>query len=289
VVSRNDLSRSFIASVEDVTVQRDFYAVETEAGDLSQDVEKLLATLEGDAAEAIDRVVAGVFPPSDEDRGRISVFVAAQWLRGWDMREAMTIPIAYEAQMMAMNATKASLRQFFAETEGRNASEQELEDLIAFANDPSRYRIEVHANYPIRQMLEMIPGMANLAFARKWQILRAIDGTFVTSDAPVSTWMHPKNYHPFYNAGGFGASDELTIPIDRRYALVLAHEAPSGEIVREVGAQHVRELNRRTATSGRRYIITHPDDDPLQGMKLPPSQPKLSVSRLPWRMVPDDE
>ena len=289
MVARDDLSRHFIASVEDATVQRDFYAVETDGGGLSQDVEKLLATIEGDAASAIDRVVAGAFPPSEEDRGRIAVFVAAQWLRGWDMREAMSVPIAFEAQMMAMNATKSSLRQFFKETEDRDASDEELEDLIAFANDPSRYRIEVHANHLIRQMLEMIPGLANLAFARKWQLIRALDGTFVTSDAPVSTWMAPKNFHPFYNAGGFGASDELTLPIDRRYALVLAHEAPSGEVIREVGGQHVRELNRRTATSGRRYIIHHPDDDPLQGLQLPPSQPKMSVSQLPRRMVPEDE
>jgi len=289
VVDRNDMARTFLASVENVTVERDFYAVETESGELSQEVERLLARLESDAAGAIERVVGGAFPANEEDRGHISVFIAAQWLRGWDMREALRIPMAHSAQMIVMNTTKASLREFFRETEGRDAPDEELEDLVAFARDPSRYRIEVHPNQIIRQMLNVIPGLANLAFARKWQLLHARDGSFLTSDAPVSTWTHPNNYHPFYSAGGFGMSDELALPLDRRFALVLAHDPPSGEVLREVSGRHVREQNLRTAASGRRYIIHHPDDEPLLGLEIPPSRPKMSVSQPPWRMVPEDE
>ena len=288
VVARDDFSRDFVASTDDVTVERDFYTVETDSG-RSQDVEKLLATFESDGAEAITRAIEGTFPPVSSDRERISIFVAAQWLRGWDMREAMSIPIAYMAQMMAMNATKSSIRRFFKETENREVSDEEAQDLVEFAKDPTQYRIEVHPNQIIRQMLEMIPGLANMAFARKWQLLHAQEGVFLTSDAPVSMWTHPKNVHPFYGSSGFGMSDELTIPLDRHHALVLAHEAAAGEVARQVGGEHVRVLNRRTATSARRYIIHHPDDDPLAGMQLPQSQPKMSVSQPPWRMVPEDE
>ena len=76
---------------------------------------------------------------------------------------------------------------------------------------------------------------------------------------------------------------------DLKSALVLAHDPPSGEVLREVSGQHVRVLNLRTATSGRRYIIHHPDDEPLLGLQIPPTQPKMSVSQPPWRMVPEDE
>lgn len=286
IVARDDFKRTFIASVDDATVQRDFYAVETPSG-LSQHVEQLLSVLETNAAPAIARMLGSTFPPSEDDRAHIAAFVATQWLRGWDMREAMALPTAHTAQMLVMNATKESYRRFFRETENRDASDEEIDDLIAFARDPSRYKIEVHPNETIRQMLEMIPGLTNLVFARKWQLLRATAGTFMTSDAPVTLWTHPKNQHPFYGSG-FAMADELALPLDRRHALVLAHEAPLGEIARDVGIEHVRALNLRTAASARRQVIHHPDDSPLAGMVLPPSRPKMSVSPMPFRMSAAD-
>jgi hypothetical protein len=287
VVARDDFKRTFIAGVDDATVQRDFYAVETPSG-LSQHVEEFLSILETNAAPAIARMLGGTFPPSDDDRAHIATFVAAQWLRGWDMREAMALPMAHTAQMLVMNATKESYRLFFKETENREASDEEIEDLIAFARDPSRYTVEVHPNETIRQMLQMIPGLTNLVFARKWQLLRATAGTFLTSDAPVTLWTHPKNRHPFYG-NGFASADEVALPLDRRHALVLAHDAPRGEITRDVGIEYVRALNLRTAGGARRQIIHHPDDSPLGGMVLPPSRPKMSVSQPPFRMSSADE
>jgi Protein of unknown function (DUF4238) len=289
VVSRDDLSRKFTASIDDILAERDFYAFETEDGSSSYEAEELFSTFEHDASQALTRVIAGAFPPTEQDRVHISVFVAAQFLRGWDMREAMAVPFVHVGQMIAMNATKESVRAFFRRTEDREPSDEEVRDYVDFAKDTTGYRIEVHPNELIRQLLQSIPGLANMAFARTWQLLRTEEGHFLTSDAPVSTWTHQKNRHPFYGSGGFGMSDELSLPIDRQHALVLAHDAPAGEVVRDVGLDHVRALNRRTATSGRRYIIHHPDDEPLLGMELPPSGPKMVASEPPQRLIDDDE
>jgi hypothetical protein len=286
VVERQDLARSFPSSVDRVLAQRDFYAIETDTG-RSQEVENsLLSTIETEGGQAIDRVVNGAFPPSREDRGHISVFIAAQWLRGWDMREVITESYVHSLQMGAMNQTRESVRQFFRKTEHREPAEDEVTDVLAFANDPTNYRIELHPNVLVGRMLELLPVMARLASARTWQLLRTTD-PLVTSDAPVSLWTAPENEHPFYGSSGFWASDELAFPVDRRCALVLSHKAPAGEIVRDVDSTCARVLNRRTASSGRRYIVHHPDDDPLRDMQLPPSSPKLSVSPSPRRVVPE--
>jgi hypothetical protein len=109
---------------------------------------------------------------------------------------------------------------------------------------------------------------------------------FLTSDAPVSSWTSPKNRHPFYG-NGIAMSDEWAFAIDRRHAFVFAHEVSLGETFRDVGAAHVRELNQRTAVGARKFIIHHPDDNPLDGLALPRSQPNISISQEPRRIVPD--
>lgn len=282
VVDRRDIGKSFTTSVKRATVERDFYAVERD-GERRQDVEKLLAQLEGEGAGALRRMLEGAFPPDDDDRARIAVFLGAQWMRGRDMREAVNLVTGHMAVSRVMSTTRAGLQKFFREEKQKELTDQEADEVIAFAADPSRYTIEVHPHQHIRQMLEMIPGLANLACARIWQLLVATEGAFLTSDVPVTLWTHPAHRGP-YGGGGFGPADELVFAVGRRHALVLAHEAPAGEIVREVGLAHVKEVNLRTATSGRRYIIHHPDDRPLVGMALPPPRPKFRVPPGPIRV-----
>lgn len=287
VVARDALSRSFIASVDDVPAERDFYSFETEDG-RSQHVEtKLLGLIEAEAAIAIERLIGGQFPPSEEDRARLAAFVAAQWCRGWDMREAMNAVVAHMIQTYTVNMTRTALRNSIRERENRDATDEEINETIEFARDPSRYAIAIPQEHSIRMMVDMVPGLTNVVMTREWQLLRVSEGAFVTSDAPVSLWTHPQNQHPFYGSG-FGIADELAIAIDRRHAIVFARKAPSGEIVRDVGTDHLREVNGRTAASGRRYIIHHPDDSPLDGLHLPPSAPKISISPPPFRIVPED-
>jgi hypothetical protein len=87
-VSRNDLGRSFVTSILNAPVERDFYALETDEG-WSQELEKQLGHFEGLAADAVSRILEGWFPPSADDRELVAAFVALQFLRGSDMREAV--------------------------------------------------------------------------------------------------------------------------------------------------------------------------------------------------------
>lgn len=282
VVAREDPARSFVTSLENVPVERDFYAVETDDG-ISQRVEtELIAKVESDATPAIDRMLCGTFPPKVEDRINIAAFVALQYLRGWDTRETMSAITEHFGQLTTMNTTRASVRQFYRETQGREATDAEVERHIAFASDPSQYRIVPHKNHLIRQALEMLPGMMRLTIARKWQLMRAQDAAFVTSDAPVTLWSHPRDRHW---TSGFGMCEEICIALDRHHALLLTHETPNGEVVQRASDEGVWALNCRTAFSARKWIIHHPDDDPPMERHLPPPRPKFTMGK-PFRVVP---
>ena len=286
VVARDDFRKIFVTSVDDILAQRDFYTVDTD-GESSQDVEKMLSAIEGECAEVTRLLLEGVFPPAEENRGRVAAFLALQWVRGWGMRRDMEHFLGHMIKMRTVNTTRASLRNFFRETEDREASDEEIEDLIAIARNPAAYTIKVNQGVPVGMMLKMFLQLAPLVLNRKWQLLRAREGAFVTSDAPVSLWTSPENLVAF--GYGFATADELVMALDRRYALVCAHDAPSGETIREVGREHVREINKRTASWCSRYIIHHPDDTPLDGVDIPPSRPAFTVTPSePFRIVPDD-
>lgn len=284
VVARDDLARTFLASVADTSVGREVHAPELVAR-ASQEVDRLSsvlekkahpAMLEANAASAIAHLLRGSFPPSEEHREHIAVFIAAYWLRGRDMGEATGFAMAQTAQTLATDVTKNLSRRSSSETENGKASNEDLDEVIVFEGDRAAHEIDAYSNDPIGLMLELIPSMANLAFAPEWQLLRASEGAFLTSDVPVSLWTHPASSHPF---GGLGLSlaDEIALPLDRRHALLFAREMPSGEIVREVGIDVVRALNLRTAASARRQIIHHPDDR-LEDMVLPRVGASISIA-----------
>jgi hypothetical protein len=112
VVARDDLRRTFVASVDDVLAQRDFYTVDTD-GEPSQEVEDLLSALDGKCAEMTRSLLNGVFPPVDENRVGVALFLTLQWVRGWGMRRDMELFIGHMVKMHTVNTTRASVRKFF--------------------------------------------------------------------------------------------------------------------------------------------------------------------------------
>ena len=285
VVDRNDPAKSFITNIGNVTVETDFYAISA-GDDLSQEFEKGLATLDQDGAEAVGRMLDGAFPPVGDDRERIALFIAAQWLRGWDAREVVDVITGGLVKQRLVNTTRESIREFIRAQEHREPTSEEVERLITFARDPTKYEIDVNPREHLRQILQMLLRLTEIAHARTWQLLRAsADSSFLTSDAPVALWAPEKSG----TVGvGFGSADELVVALSRQHALLLVWNDPSGELVREISASLVEVVNRRTAESGRRQIIHHPDDHPLEGITLRPSRVKAAMT-APVRVVPDDK
>ena len=284
VLHREDPSRKFVTSLENVPVERDFYAVETPDG-RSQWVEKnLLGQIETDAAPAIGRLLGKSFPPNDDDRERISAFLALQHLRGWGSREQIRLIYEHMAKLNAVNITRAGVRQYCLEVEGRTPTEDEVDQVVAFASDPERYRIEIHSNELVHGTLRMLPGITNLVYGRKWRLMVFRRPLLLTSDAPVTTWSSPDASFPELR-NGFGTADEICVALSRRHALVMTWDAPLGEVVRFGSDQAAIVINRRTAAHARRWIIHHPEDDPPGVRELPPVRPKIEMS-APFRVVP---
>lgn len=286
-VSR-DLSKTFQSNVGNVAVEKFFYTVETENGP-STEVEELLSKIESDAEAVIRSILGGAFPPPPEAKEALASFIGLQWLRGSDQRANFEELMNQFLKFFSMNITRTQLQESSEAVAGKPASEAEIDSMLKFFADPTKYNFEQHQNESIKIMLDLAPGIANLAANRKWQLLRFPADCLLTSDSPVSLWSPPEERRGIVARGGFGMSREVRFPLDRRHALVLAWELKEGEIVRDLPIEHARVLNFWTANHGHRWIFHHPEDHPLKGMKLSSSGPRITFDGPMQRIVPEGE
>lgn len=286
-VSR-DGSKTFQANVNNVAVEKFFYTVETENGP-STELEELLSRIESDAESVIRSVLEDVFPPPPEAKAALASFIGLQWLRGSDQRANFEEVMNQILKFFAMNMTRAQVRASSTAVSGKPTSDGEIDSMLKFFSDPTNYNFKQDQNESIKIMLELAPGIANLAANRKWQLLRFPADCLLTSDSPVSLWSPPEERGGSLPRSGFAMSREVRFPLDRRHALVLAWELKEGEVVRDLPIKYAHALNFWTATHGHRWIFHHPDDAPLKGVKLPSAGPTITFDRPPQRVVPEGE
>jgi hypothetical protein len=240
VVSRDNLAKSYVSSMDNATVQNDFYAVETHDG-LSQIIEtELLAKVEGKCAPSLARLLDGAFPPSAKDRSLIAMFLAVQWARGEGRIEQVEATIQQLVELTTVNVTPDLVRRYFVECENRAPSEDEVHSQVAFLSNPDNYRIKVHRNRVLLSTFELVDTVMRLLVQRKWSLLRAGDAAFLTSDAPVALWSAPDVRH---FGVGVGTAQEIVFPIDRKRALLLSHASQHGEVAADATPEMVKSLN----------------------------------------------
>ncbi|WP_257462464.1 DUF4238 domain-containing protein [Archangium lipolyticum] len=289
VVERTSPGRTYICPVRDVASERYFYKLETGSG-ASLELEKTLSEIESASRAALEGLIAQPFPPSAETREIIGFFVGLQWLRGRDQRDTYNHMADQFAKLILINQPKKALRKHFRDATGRDPTDAEIERLLKKFSATETYKVTPHQNKSIQQMLRMTPGLGRIASARAWQILKFSEPCLITSDSPVVAWTKPGHRDDSYSREGFGTCDEIRFPLDMRHALIMAAEAPAGEIVRDGSPEQARAFNYSIAANSYRRVFHHPDMSPLEGMSLPPTvESRLELDGPITRVVPDDD
>ncbi len=254
VVDRLDRSKTHRQKPGKVARQRHFYSVPGPDGALSHIMEtKVNTKIEGDAKPAIDRMLRAGIPPGNkkrEDRSAIAAFIALQGLRGWDAREDIETLTSHFAKVEMSSATQENLRQCLREVEGRDSNEH------------------------VRVMTMYLMKITDLVYNRAWTLLESNGPAlpapaFLTSDAPVGRWSESA-----LGSRGWISTEQITIPLDRRHALLLTH-GPRKVARRQADYGTVLAVNMRTALYARRWLIHHPEDDPPMPKQFP-GPPKLT-------------
>ncbi|MGE6759488.1 DUF4238 domain-containing protein [Corallococcus interemptor] len=269
VVERKPPCRKYISNVKDVAAERLFYRLETAEGDSLQ-LEKTLSEIEGDCRGAISDLLENSFPPAAHVREAVGFFIALQWLRGRDQRDTFSGVFEKLAKHVVKFIPEQKVIKPLENELGRPLTAVETEEAVERIARAGVEHLRLTHNELVLSLLKMTPGLQRLACARVWQLIKFDVDCLLTSDSPVVTWVHPRNRGGAYSVGGFGMCDEIRIPLDMRTALVLAHEAPKGEVVLQGGEMHAKELNRSVAANAYLKVFHGVDIDPLKGIELPP-------------------
>ncbi|WP_128515213.1 DUF4238 domain-containing protein [Tabrizicola thermarum] len=163
---------------EATAVETNFYSPIGGTGERFDEVEELLATIEGNAAPLWDKLTDGkVF--KGEEREHIAIFLAAQYLRSPSVvgagAEMMAQLMHHTARFIASDREvhERSVDQYEQAT-GEVISPEDREKMRVFLSDPNNFSINVlrSAGLPI------LGGMGNLAdifMNMKWVVGRSKD------------------------------------------------------------------------------------------------------------------
>ncbi|WP_272491414.1 DUF4238 domain-containing protein [Corallococcus exercitus] len=279
MVSRDQTKRLPGQHIKTVCAQTDYYSVETDNGQ-SQEVEKLLSLIEGEANTAIERMLNGKFPPSTADRKAVALFIGFQCLRGDETRQMFEEVGDALLKLMPANMPSEAITEEFRKREGRESNEIEIEAPTFILNNLDKVSAKPHQNDIIRSMLQIAPEVADIMLQRRWFLGDHGEPCLLTSDTPVVSWSKPTSADAHYRRGWRNA-DEIQMPLSPRYSLCLVWDERFKERMipfeRERGLSIAVGLNQLVAHRARRWIFHHPDTDPLKGITLDPVEPVIKA------------
>lgn len=244
LIEARDRSRRLLASPEAAAERTGTFTV-APAGGSAAALAALLRRVEDGAVGAVDRMLAGAFPPTGEHRACAALFVACLILRGRQHRAGVAAVLNHLFRILAEDpavAAEGDPTPVVTETEPRTESVQ-----LALSNAPE---------------------LARLLSARTWQLIRFPRPILLTGDTPAVLWSRAKAPMPF--GVRLGAADEVRVPLGPQHALILARHAPAGEVTRELGDRHAAALNRTVAEAAHEWMFYHPASDPMEEVELPP-------------------
>lgn len=221
-----------LGSVENACARRDFYMLYDRDGNPGDDLELLLADVESHAARVLrDITKGGLVLPSEEQRARLSLWLALQWIRGPRARAGV------------------------AEISSAMRSRKVFDDFLSVFND-QRWHLEM-----------IMDGWQDTAWQMSrmdWWFIQFKRHTLATSDSPligtppaddidgpISTYYMPLNRRLYVimrlRPSDFDIPANLIVPATTDWA---------------------RRFNRMTAVHAHEWVYHHPDDNPISHVEL---------------------
>ncbi|MFI5864661.1 DUF4238 domain-containing protein [Streptomyces sp. NPDC051546] len=274
-----------LLSIDNATVEKDFYLIEIDDGSPSDAVEDALSELEGQAATAL-RTLADqhIWPIPEEVRRPIAAWAAIQYLRTPAARQAGNDIADAALKLSIALGGRPQMRAALESVEGRSVTYAEVDEMWALMTDFEDYKYEAHQNLHIHSMNRSFPGTAAGFFGRGWNVVHFTRKALITTDTPVVLMKGPGE-DPGLPIGTATAGGVL-VPLDRRMALIMGE--PHTVDLRLPGSTSMaRDLNQRLVWEARRAAFHHPDDNPLEGLELPQPRDQEVASTDPRTFLTD--
>jgi hypothetical protein len=243
---------------ENILVENHFYTVTLRNGEKSLFVEDSLANIEGAYAAIFESKISKDLFLTDDERVKVSIFLAALMLRTKPRREGMRSMFQqlkgsmeeWKKQFETMSPEALRTAAAIPHSSGESIS---LDDVEGYLNNLE----EEHSV----SILTNLPETAQLIFNMKWSVWKNTDAGFVTCDDPL-VLLRPasiKKYGPkaIGSQPGLVYKDvELTLPLSKD-RLLLAGWILEQDSYLPVENEIAQNINHRTITHSSERVIAH--------------------------------
>jgi hypothetical protein len=284
-------SARFVQSVRKAASETNFYALEGHE-DGSDVVEKLLATIEGEAASVFETLLRGSWPLELEDRFTLAHFITLQAVTVPKHRRTMEYMAAQIARLEIGFGGRAAVKPWF-EQKGVWITEEQAELLWQQATRPEGPPIKIPPVIHVDQMVELADALLPYITGRPWSLVRFDRRSLITCDTPVG--LVPRRDRAPWEGVGFMTAWGITYPLTRKFGLLLSdpmvtadmvpvHDVRAGSLdTAQLGTTALERLfNRSTVNSASEWLYHHPQDERFVPDELPnPTPVTMSMSGGP--------
>lgn len=246
-------------------------------------LEDFFSVIEGKAKKAIDKLEQKK-DLTPKERGHLALFVALLWLRTPTSRnETLGAQEELAEKMIRMQYhhphQKELMKKFFEER-GETKTDEEIDDLIAFARDPERSKISI--DFPPEHWIQQLLEFANDTYIYlahcEWEIMHTVKKyAYITSDYPFLLIPSEKP-HPFYGVGLLTPGVKKTVPLTASMYLVMHEPQKEGFFLRHtmVDKKFYVQANEWTMKNAERFVF---GADKGKMEKMAKQKPKLATPR----------
>jgi hypothetical protein len=240
--------RSFPTAPANVAAERDFHRIEIE-GYEPDVLETSFSVFEGEASQALDRIIAARSIRDENDRTYLLNLMAMLAVKNPRHREnsRRVQEQLWKRVLDVATATPemwaSQIRRAKASGDIESDADTEYTKMRAFI-EADQYKIEVPTGRHLEQEIKSFETVLPFFFRRHWVLLKAPrrQTGFVTSDHPVCLmWSDPARREHFKGPGHGRRGTQIVFPISNELAIMGAFEAYDDEI--DVRQSFISEVN----------------------------------------------
>lgn len=289
LINRDDFTQAHRTAVKNAAVEVGFYRIETEELEREEDrathdpevIESHLSKLESRVAPVVARLVSTrSFDGLDtEDWYHLIQFVSLQSVRGNRWRKDVQSLLTHSVRLEILSGTDDAKIRGWLESIGEPHGEDDVtsfRDRLFSGPFP-----EVVPPQPllVQESLKMAlgnpdtdaAGIGQYLALKALRLIRPDRVAVLTGDEPVCWWSHGDD------PAGFATAQVVWVPLARNLILQFQESTVA---LKDVGLSDLTTpeghdlmaafVNELVASQAERWIVHHPDDQPLKGIDAPP-------------------
>lgn len=241
---------------ENTAIETNIYSPVDKVGERFDDIEKVLADIEGEAAPLWGELMSGKVM-CGEARRVLATFLAIQFLRS-------PMSIHAGAQLTGLLTHHIASVQLDSEMKKNSTEFAGNKAILEFLRDTSNYKIDVDR----ATGLGMLIGTEKLAYflhEMKWTVGLSRKQHLITSDSPVTRISDPYTHDPIYGDLGFANKTvRVQFPLTPDMMLELCWGNGERERIVDIPKNLARQMNSVRAAQAKRFLNANQLDPGIQ-------------------------